>query len=412
MKPNVKCAHTEIVLLSELKPHPDNENSHPERQIEALAKIIAKLGQRSPIVVSNRSGYITKGHGRLEAIKMIGWDSAAIDRQDYKDDLEELNDRVADNEIARYSEFQLDKFEINLKKFDLDIKKIDLVEFGILDSEIEVIEPRDDDDSVPEIKHDPVTKRGDVWLLGDHRVMCGDSTMIDDVDKLMKGEKADMVFTDPPYGMNLNPNYDSMFTEGKSKARNHRNFDKIKGDDEDYDPSFILSYFGYVKEIFLWGGDYYAERIVARNKGSWLAWDKTGGHDSLENIFGSHFEMCWMKQRHKRYVAHVTWKGMCGHNKKDDGANKVHPTQKPIKLAEWFFEKWCDGLIKCVDLYLGSGSTLIACEKTKRKCYGMELDERYCDVIIKRYLDYTKRDDVTLESTGEKYSELLSKRLG
>lgn len=132
MEPNIRCAYTSIVPLGELTPHPDNENAHSKQQIKALAKIIAKVGQRSPIVVSKRSGMIVKGHGRLEAMKMLGWESAGVDEQEYDSELEELNDRVADNEIARYSEFQVAKFEVNLKKLNVDLKSIDLEEFGLL----------------------------------------------------------------------------------------------------------------------------------------------------------------------------------------------------------------------------------------------------------------------------------------
>jgi hypothetical protein len=142
MNPNIKCSYTKLVNLEELKPHPGNENEHPERQIEALAKIIAKLGQRSPIVVSKRSGFITKGHGRLEAIKKLGWESAAVDFQEYESELEEFNDRVADNEIARYAEFNFGKFELNLKAMNLDLKSVDLPTFGLLDINFEKIEPK------------------------------------------------------------------------------------------------------------------------------------------------------------------------------------------------------------------------------------------------------------------------------
>lgn len=132
MQANVKCAHTRIVKLSELKPHPANENKHPPEQIKALAKIIAKLGQRSSIVVSKRSGYITKGHGRLEAVKLLGWDEVAIDDQDYATELEELNDRVADNEIARYAEFDKKQFALNIQEMGLSLEELDMEEFGVL----------------------------------------------------------------------------------------------------------------------------------------------------------------------------------------------------------------------------------------------------------------------------------------
>lgn len=128
-----KCAYTQLVETGKLRPHPSNRNKHSEKQIKALAKIIAKNGQRSPIVVSKLSGYIVKGHGRLEAIKLLGWENVAVDYQDYESDLEELNDRIADNEISRYAEFDQVGFIDDLKNFDLNLDDLDFEEFGIID---------------------------------------------------------------------------------------------------------------------------------------------------------------------------------------------------------------------------------------------------------------------------------------
>lgn len=129
----IECSYKKLVEVSALKEHPSNRNKHPEKQIKALAKIIAKVGQRTPIVVSNQSGFIVKGHGRLGAIKLLGWDKCAVDYQDYKDELEELNDRIADNEISRYSEFDQTGFLDDLKTLDLNLDKLDYEEFGKLD---------------------------------------------------------------------------------------------------------------------------------------------------------------------------------------------------------------------------------------------------------------------------------------
>lgn len=128
----IECAYNEILPIESLVPHPQNRNRHSEKQIKALAKIIAKNGQRSPIVVSKRSGYIVKGHGRYEAIKLLGWGKCAVDEQDYSSDLEEFNDRIADNEIAKYSEFDRIGFDLDVAEFGLDQSQ-DWEEFGLLD---------------------------------------------------------------------------------------------------------------------------------------------------------------------------------------------------------------------------------------------------------------------------------------
>jgi len=224
--------------------------------------------------------------------------------------------------------------------------------------------------------------------------MCGDSTKIEDVEKLMDGQKADMVFTDPPYGMFLNADYSGM--EGISKGNKYND---VIGDHEDFKPEFITSVFknfGYCKDIFLWGADYYSELLEKRNAGSWIVWDKMQGgegvNDKYDKMFGSNFELCWSKARHKRAIARVLWKGIFGLGV-EDTKKRVHPTQKPVKLADWFISKFTKENDLVADIYLGGGSTLIACEQTNRICYGIELDEKYCDVIRKRYAKFIGKED-------------------
>lgn len=399
------CSYDELVDIHKLVPHPQNPNKHPEKQIERLAKIIDYQGQRSPVVVCRDTGFIVVGHGRLEAMKKLGWAQVAVNYQTFKDDAQRYAHMTADNAIADWAD--LDLAQINADMLDLG-PELDLELLGIEDFVLEPIEKLDpglvDEDDVPEVS-EPITKQGDVWLLGDHRVMCGDSTMIDDVEKLMAGEKADMVYTDPPYGMKLDADYSKMGDSGIK----HNN---IKGDHDDFSDDLIntIFYFDYVKEMFIFGADYFAQLIPNRNSGSWIVWDKRSqGNDKigvLDGAFGSDFELCWSKNKHKRSIARIMKTNPSPRYKNNEFFEEAyHPTQKPIKLAEWFFEKWCKDLNKCVDLYLGSGSTLIACQKTNRKCYGMELDEHYCDVIVNRWQNYTGKKAV-LESNGKTYDEL------
>jgi hypothetical protein len=133
----IECTYGELIDIEKVEVHPCNENSHPERQIEALAKIIAKVGMRSPIVISKLSGKVVKGHGRLAALKLLGWNKVPVDYQNYESELEELNDRVADNEIARYAEFQMDVFTDNLEALNVEMATLDLVEFGLLPAELD-----------------------------------------------------------------------------------------------------------------------------------------------------------------------------------------------------------------------------------------------------------------------------------
>ena len=241
---------------------------------------------------------------------------------------------------------------------------------------------------------------GDLYILGEHRLLCGDSTDIVAVEKLMNGEKADMVFADPPYGMNLDTDFSDNWGQKSARGgrldlkdqetKNHR---RVIGDGKEFD--FLTSYalFEYCGEQFWWGADYYCQQIP--KDCGWLVWDKTGGNESLTNVgFNANFELVWSKQKHKRDLIKHTWKGVAG-MKKEDGS-RVHPTQKPVGLAEHFVKAWSKENANIVDIFGGSGSTLIACEKTNRKCFMMEIDPHYCDVIIDRWCKYTGKKAILL----------------
>jgi DNA modification methylase len=268
-----------------------------------------------------------------------------------------------------------------------------------------------DPDDVPDAPAVPVTVLGDVWLLGRHRLMCGDSTSIDAVERLMDGQKADMVFTDPPYGMFLNTNYDAMFSGDAAHKKTGKRFNAVIGDNDDFNPDFINTVFAafyYCKEIFLWGADYYSDLIPNRNDGSWVVWDKRCA-DNMDKVVGNTFELCWSKTKHKRMVARILWSGHHG-MAKDDTKRRVHPTQKPVELVVWFFDYYSMADKKVVvDPFGGSGSTLIACEKTARDCRMMELDPKYCDVIVQRWQNFTGQA-ATLEGGGQSYQKATEAR--
>jgi DNA modification methylase len=374
-----------MVDVDLLVPHPLNPNKHGERQIEMLAKIMNHQGWRHPITVSKRSGFIVAGHGRLMAAKKLGWTQAPVDRQEFDTEADEYAHLIADNKIAELAEHDDLKMFDDLKKFpDLDLDLLGIPDFELPMPEIV---PGCDADDVPEALPEPKVVRGEVYILGNHRLMCGDSTMIDDVERLMNGEKADMVFTDPPYGMRLDTDYRSMGSKN--------NFKPILGDGDDFKPELIqtlLGAFSYCSEIFLFGADYYAELINNRNDGSWIVWDKRSHGEenigTLDGSFGSDFELCWSKAKHQRKMCRVI-RNKGAFIKKREGVGTVHPSQKPVEMVEWFFDKWAKNLKNIADLFGGSGSTLIACEKTNRKCFMMELDPHYCGVILDRWQKFT-----------------------
>jgi len=218
-------------------------------------------------------------------------------------------------------------------------------------------------------------------LKSKHRLLCGDSTDKADVDRLMDGAKADMVFTDPPYGIDVQTDRSGA---APSRICQGNAFKKIAGDK---DTKVALSSIEIARSLgakcnIFWGGNYYD----IEPSPNWIVWDKRveenqkNGESDCELAY-----VDYKKTSSVRIFRHL-WKGMI--KASEHGQARVHPTQKPIALAEWCFEKYGDPKT-VLDLFLGSGSTLIACEKTNRQCYGMEIDPHYCSVIIKRYEDYS-----------------------
>ncbi len=383
----------EFLTLDELEPYAKNSRVHSEEQVDQIVDSIHEFGFTNPILIDGQNGIIA-GHGRFEAATRMGIEKVPCVRLDHLTEAQKRAYVIADNKLAlnaTWDDSILSEELMLLKEdeFDLDVVGFSDEELAdLLPPEVEEKKSEGDDDTVPElVDENPYgVKLGDIWQLGNHRVMCADSTIKENVDKLMDGEKADMVFTDPPYGINLDTDYSNI------KASNHVDFPRIAkkhkqvlNDDIPYDPSFLLKIFEYVDELFLWGFDYYMDKLPV---GCPIVWDKTGGNDSLMQAgFGANFELCWSKTSHKRDLIRYTYKGVAGMRPED--GNRVHPTQKPVGLACYFFDKWGKDKTNIVDLFLGSGSTLIACEKTNRTCFGCELDPHYVSVIINRWEQFT-----------------------
>ncbi len=389
-------SYDKLLPLSELKPSKHQRNKHPKEQIERLAKIMREHGVRHPIHVSTLSGEVCFGHGRWEAAKLNKFTKYPIVYQSFKDDKEEYSCVQSDNAIATWAELDLQSIKLDLPGLgDFDIELL-----GIRDLELPVtpIEPGCDEDEVPE-KVESKAKLGDRWILGDHVLVCGDSTDVCAVDLLMMGEKADMLYADPPYGMNLDTDYSQLVGSQAAKLKHKvigKKYKAVIGDDQPFDPRPLLEVFGQCDEVFLWGADYYHHRLP--EGGTFLIWDKST--DAADSMIGNAYEICWSKQKHKKVLARVFQRGAFGSHPTDDGA-KCHPTQKPVKLAVWFFDRWGKDTKIVADPFGGSGSTLIACEKTNRKCFMMEIDPHYIDVIIARWEKYTGKK-AELEASGPK----------
>lgn len=364
--------------INALKPYNNNPKKHDKKQIWQVANSIKRFGFIQPIVIDKKNEIVI-GHCRYEASKLLGLKEVPTISVENLNDKEVKALRLADNKLNESA------WEMKLVIDDLKILDDELLDLTGFDKDL-IIEANEKDDEIPE--NVPVrSKLDNLYELGQHRILCGDSTQKKAVLKLMNGKKADMVFTDPPYGMNLDADFSDMVGIDKGKKYNN-----VIGDNTDYNPKHIFKDLGYCKEIFLWGADYYAEKVPKRNNGCFIVWDKTESgirtNSAYEKQFGSNFELCWSKQQHKRQIVPVLWKGIFGLNK-EDIKRRIHPTQKPIKLCEWFITHFSRRDKIIIDLFLGSGSTLIACEKTNRICYGMEIDPHYVDIIVQRYCDYT-----------------------
>jgi len=408
-----------MINISNLKLNPKNPRKISKKNLEKLCKSIKKFEKMLSIrpIIVDENNMVLGGNMRLKSLKKLGYKEIPDEWVKKISDLNEEEKKqflIKDN--LEYGEFDEDILKLEFDDFDLkDLKEWDLD----LDFEMDWGDDEEEDikeDECPALKKESIVKIGDKWLLGNHVLKCGDSTKKENIDDLMDNEKADIILTDPPYGMNLDTDFSSM--KGIGKGNKYRN---VKGDNNDFNYeliNIIFNNFDYCKEIFLFGADYYAEIIPNRNKGSWIVWDKMqngeGVNDKYDKMFGSNFELCWSKSRHKRALARILWKGIFGLNDKtEDNKKRVHPTQKPIKLCIWFLEKFSKKENLVVDLYGGSGSTLIACELLDRRCRMMELDELYCQVIIDRYVNFKQNngEDVFLLKDEKKipYKEIIKK---
>jgi len=405
--------------LKDIKPYKRNAKLHPESHIEKIRDSIISFGYKDPIAV-DETNTIIEGHGRLRALYQI--DSTGEKEIDVLQ-ITDLNEsekrayRIAHNKLNMMTDFDVKILKEEFYKLEdtenfndtgFDTKEIT----EIWDEDKEVIEDKIDIDAYERAKSKTKIQSGDVYLLGDHRLMCGDSTEKDQVNKLMNGQKADMVLTDPPYGMCLDADWSdaksklSFLEHTRAKSQGNK-YEKVIGDNADFKIGFIthtLDYFNYCKEIFLWGFDYYAEIVPNRINGSVFVWDKRSNEGTdiekvkqSDKMYGSCFELCWSKNRHKREIVRVKWAGIFGtETEPDKDKSRVHPTQKPVNLSSWFLSKFSkkDNLI--VDLFGGSGSTLIACEQLNRKCFMMEIDPVYVEVICQRWEKFTGKKRVKL----------------
>lgn len=387
----------EYVETAKLVPYARNSRTHSDEQVAQICASIKEFGFTNPVLIDDE-GVIIAGHGRTMAAQRLDMKEVPCLRLGYLTDAQKKAYVIADNKLALNAGWDdemlaIELKELNAEDFDLSLTGFDDDELAALLAEA-VEEGLTDEDSVPEAPETPVTVEGDVWVLGNHRLMCGDSTSIDAVDKLMDGLKPNAVFTDPPYGIGLDKENQTI---GKSKAYgavlNDHNSEVAKD-------AFQLVKSLNVPELYFWGANHYSSCLP--DASCWIVWDKQGG----KSVTYADCELCYTNiDKPVRMFTHV-WDGFRRDSEK--GEQRVHPTQKPVALFIDIWEKFNSGQV-ILDLFGGSGSTLLACEKTDRICLMMELDPKYCDVIIQRWQDFTGKT-ATHEATGKTYGELQAEQ--
>jgi DNA modification methylase len=382
--------------IEKLIPYARNARTHSDEQVGQIAASIREWGWTTPILV-DEDGNIIAGHGRTMAAKRLGLREVPVMVASGWSDAKKRAYVLADNKLAINAGWDESMLALELKElgetgFDLDLTGFSLDEITAL-TPIELEPGLTDEDAVPEAPEEPTTRLGDVWILGQHRLMCGDSTSIDAVEKLMDGQKANMVFTDPPYNVAFN---------GRSGKHDVIKNDNLATDEFD---QFIGEVLQTIKTInapafYIWcNWKFYATLQRELEYKACIVWAK--------NVFGM-----GTNYRHQHEFClfngsiddHIKNESDLWEIKKD--TNYVHPTQKPVALSERALGNHSKAM-NVLDLFGGSGSTLIGCEKMGRSAFVMELDPKYCDVIIKRWQDYTGKQAVCQENS-KTFNELAS----
>lgn len=402
----------------QITPYEKNTKKHPKKQVEKVANSIREFGMNQPIVV-DKQGVIIVGHGRYEALKLLGWEIKPewVKVVDLTEDQAKAY-RLADNKLNE-SDWDMKLVIDELKGLDVDM--IDLTGF----SRDLIIEDDENDDNVPDFPEEK-TKLGDIYQLGEHRLMCGDSTSPEDMAKLMNGHKADMVFTDPPYNV-------AYKGSGKNTKDGIMNDDM---DDEVFDQFLVETFKRMAENTKRTAGCYifHSHKTASQFEDALqragfqidtqLIWNKPSAGMGMNHFRTKHepFYYCSLEKEKTFYgdrTGTTVWKipedntrALNWYKKEQDALENgqstvwtmkranvneyVHPTQKPVELAVTAMTKSSKAEDIILDQFLGSGTTLISAEKSNRICYGMELDPRFVDVIVQRYVDYTGNENIIL----------------
>jgi 16S rRNA G966 N2-methylase RsmD len=377
----------EIIDIESIIPFAMNSRLHSDAQVAQLAASIREFGFTNPVLIDEAKNLIA-GHGRVMAARKLGLKSVPAILVTGLDERKRRALVIADNKLAMNATWDEDVLKNELQDLAGDFGEL----MGFSEEELEAMlqeatqieDGLTDEDAVPELAAEPVTVLGDVWLLGKHRLMCGDSASIESIDRLLDGQQINAIVTDPPYGIGIDGQKES---KNKNPKHNRKAHAFMGWDDERPDDGI----FNYIVALnvpsVIWGGNYFADLLPATR--GWLYWSK--GQDGLTMSDG---ELAWTTEKKPLRSITVNRSVLKG---------SVHPTQKPLQIVEFSLDYINAGEV-VLDLFGGSGSTLIGCEKTNRKARLMELSPNYCDVIVKRWQDFTGKQ-ATHADTGKTFAE-------
>jgi DNA modification methylase len=388
------------IPISKINPAPYNPRldlKPGDVEYEKIKRSITEFDLVEPLVWNKQTGNLVGGHQRLKILKEQGITEVEVSVVDLLEAKEKalniaLNKAQGDWDLPKLKDLLL---EIDTGEFDINITGFDEKEIEDLMNQLYTPDENEKDDDVPEVPEEPITKKGDLYKLGEHRLLCGDATIIDDVERLMDGQKADMVFTDPPY----NIAYD-----GGTKKR-----EIIKNDNVDNFYQFLLDAYINILLVTKAGSSAYITHADTERYNFTKAFIDAGFYLSSVIIWvknNSTFGRQDYKWKHEPIL--YGWNAKGGHKyygrANEDTVWEIdrpsrsdqHPTMKPIALIERAIMNSSKSEDNILDTFGGSGSTLIACEKLNRKCFMMELDEHYCDVIKSRWEQYTGKEAILL----------------
>jgi hypothetical protein len=369
--------------IEDLIPYVMNSRSHSKEQVLQVASSIKEFGFTTPVLIDEEGGVIA-GHCRIQAAKKLDFELIPCLIVEGLTEAQKKALVIADNKIAINADWDLDTLKAEFESlaefdFDLTLTGFDQAELDDLLYQIEEpVEGLTDEEETPDPPPLPVVVLGDVWQLGQHRLLCGDAMSVDAIEKLLDGNEAALL-TDPPYGINANK-----MTLGKGKKDFERGGD---WDNKRPELAFLLELF---ETAVIWGGNYFSDQLPVSN--DWLCWDKKNAERSF-----SEFELAWSNLGKQTRLLSHHW----------GGEVKLHPTMKPVAVLVWCLELIEFGNI--ADLFGGSGSVMIACEKLKKRCFMMEIDPVFCDVIVQRWEAFTGHVARHIE-TGKTFAELQAER--